>query len=211
MKHKTGKRDAELVLSYQSGDKTAWDALCEKYGPRLAKFFYNWKIRNPDDVQDLVQETLLAAMEGIDTIRKPESFNFFLFTIAKRKRLRWLKEQEKHELYEPSEDEFVETSVKSVPAHLEPDCIAINTEYQEIVRRLMKQLSQNQRMAILLSAKGTPQKEIAKTLDITISNVKVLVKRGREKLKTLLKAKYPDDYNDMVGSEVMQSLIGKQT
>ncbi len=150
-------------------------------------------------------------MEVIHTIRKPESFNFFLFTIADRKRLRWLKKQERRDLYEPSKDEFVETSVKSVPAHLEPDCIAINTEYLEIALRLMRQLSQNQRMAILLSAKGTPQKEIADMLDITTNNVKVLVKRGREKLKTLLKAKYPDDFTDMVGSEVMQSLIGKQT
>ena len=59
------KSDAELALSYQSGDKTAWDALCSKYGPRIAQY------------------TLLEAMEQIHKIRKPESFRGWLFAIAK--------------------------------------------------------------------------------------------------------------------------------
>lgn len=199
-----------LLRSYQSGDKTAWDALCLKYGPRLAQFFYNREIENPEDVQDLVQDTLLTAMEVIHKIRKPESFNFFLFTIANRKKARWFEEKEIHESYVPSEDEFTETVVESTPAYLEPEHIAIRTEYLTIVHRLMKQLSQNQRLALLLNAKGMKQKEIADTLGTTTNNVKVLVKRGREKLKALLKAKYPDDFADMIGIEVLQSLIGNK-
>jgi len=209
LKHKTGKRDAEFVRSYQSGDKTAWDALCGEYEPRLAKFFYSWKIENPEDIQDLVQDTLLAAMVVINSIRKPASFNSWLFTIADRKRLRWLKKMKRRESYESSANEFVETDVKSAPAHLEPEHVTINNEYLEIALCLMKHLSQNQRMSILLSAKGTSQKDIAETLGITINNVKVLVMRGREKLKVLIKAKYPDDFTYIVGSEVMQSLFGK--
>ncbi len=202
MRHKSGKRDAELVRSYQSGDKTAWDALCIEYEPRLAQFFYNRKIGNPEDVQDLAQDTLLIAMEVIHTIRNPERFNSWLFTIANRRRIKWLKERERRESYVPSEDEFMETAV----VDLGPDHIAVNNEYFEIVMGLMAQLSENQRMAILLSANGMKQKEIAKTLKTTTDNVKVLVNRGRKKLKALLKTKYPDD---MVGDEVMQSLLGE--
>ncbi len=202
MRHKSGKRDAELVRSYQSGDKTAWDALCIEYEPRLAQFFYNRKIGNREDVQDLAQDTLLIAMEVIHTIREPERFNSWLFTIANRRRIKWLKERERRESYEPSEDEFVETVV----VDLGPEHIAVNNEYFEIVMGLMAQLSENQRMAILLSANGMKQKEIAKTLKTTTDNVKVLVNRGRKKLKVLLKAKYPDD---MVDDEVMRSLLGK--
>ncbi|MDE0085135.1 MAG: RNA polymerase sigma factor [Candidatus Poribacteria bacterium] len=202
MRHKSGKRDAKLVRSYQSGQKTAWDALCIEYEPRLAQFFYNRKIGNPEDVQDLAQDTLLIAMEVIHTIRNPERFNSWLFTIANRRRIKWLKERERRESYEPSEDEFTETAVVG----LGPEHIAVNNEYFEIVMGLMAQLSENQRMAILLSANGMKQKEIAKTLKTTTDNVKVLVNRGRKKLKALLKTKYPDD---MVDDEIMRSLLGK--
>ncbi len=215
MKLKTVKRDAELVQSYQSGNKAAWDTLCSECGRRLAQFFYNGGIGNPEDVADLVQDTLLAAMENIRTIRKPERFNSWLFTIANRKKAGWFENQKKRESYEPaggvSEDEFVETDVKSASAYLEPERITIHNEYMEIVRRLMEQFPQTQKDAILLRATGMPYKEIAKQLKIKEGNVKVQLNRGRKELKALLKAKYPDDYTDMVGSEIIQSLLGKQT
>ena len=207
MKSKTSENDGELVRSYQSGDKTAWDILCLRYERRLAQFFYNRGINNPADVQDLVQDTLLEVMQQIDIIRKPESFRSWLFTIAKGQLARWFEAQEKREIYE---DMLMETDVKSERAYLEPENIVINNEHKEIVFHLIAQFPEKQREAILLSAEGTPYKEIAETLDTTTSNVKVLVKRGRDKLKTLLKAKYPDDFADIIGSEAMQSLLDEQ-
>lgn len=206
MQSNTSKSDAELVQSYQSGNTEAWNDLCIKYGPRLANFFRKRNIENLEDVQDPVQDTLLAAMEDIHKIEDPQSFNSWILTIAKRTWISWFKKQERHKSYLPSEDEFIETT----PVYLGPEYIAVNNEYLQIVMDLMKPLSKNQRMVILLSAIGLKQKEIAKTLGTTTNNVKVLVKRGREKLKTLLKAKYPDDYADIVGDESLQSLLGKQ-
>ncbi len=207
MQSNTGKSNAELVRSYQSGNKEAWNELCIEYGPRLANFFRNWQIENTADVQDLVQETLLAAMEGVHTIEDPQSFNSWILTIATRERISWLTKQEKRESYLPSEDEFIETT----PVYLGPEHIAVNNEYLQIVIDLMKQLSENQRMVILLSAIGMKQKEIAEQLNIKVGNVKVLLMRGKEKLIDRLKAKYPDDYADIVGDEGMQSLLGNKS
>ncbi|RKU16696.1 hypothetical protein C6501_05175 [Candidatus Poribacteria bacterium] len=201
-----GKSDAELVRSYQSGNTEAWNELCIEYGPRLAEFFRSWQSGNTADVQDLVQDTLLAAMEDIHKIEDPQSFNAWILTIATRKRISWFKEQEKRESYLPSEDEFMETT----PVYLGPEHIAVNNEYLQIVMDLMKQLSENQRMVILLSAIGMKQKEIAEQLNIKVGNVKVLLMRGKEKLIARLKAKYPDDYADIVDDEGIQSLLGKQ-
>lgn len=204
MKSKTSENDGELVRSYQSGDKTAWDILCLKYERRLAQFFYNRGINNPADVQDLVQDTLLEVMQQIDIIRKPESFRSWLFTIANGHVARWFAAQEKRGIYE---DMLMETDVKSERAYLEPENIVINNEHKEIVFHLIAQFPEKQKKAILLSAVGTPYQEIAETLDTTSSNVKVLVKRGRHKLKTLLKVKYPDDFAAIIGSEAMHSLL----
>lgn len=208
------KSDAELVLSFQSGDKTAWDALCSKYGPRIARFFYTRGIKNPEDVQDLVQGTLLEAMEQIHKIRKPESFRGWLFAIATGKMARWFAAQEKLNAYEPfdaeADDVLMDADVNYSSASPAPESIAINNEYTEIVLHLIAQLPQRQKEVIMLSAVGSPHKEIAETLNISVSNVKVLAKRGRDKLKTLLKAKYPDDFADIVGHDVMQSLLGEK-
>ena len=75
----------------------------------------------------------------------------------------------------------METDVESVPAY-EPEHIVINNEHRDIVLELVNQLSQKQKEALLLSADGAPYKEIADTMNISLSNVKVLVKRGRDRL-----------------------------
>ncbi len=150
-------------------------------------------------------------MEVIDTIQNPESFNAWLLTIANRKKARWFESQKKLNAYEPfdvdSDGVLMDTDINYSSAFLEPESIAINNEYTEIVLHLIAQLPQRQKEVILLSANGSPHKEIAETLNISISNVKVLAKRGRDKLKTLLKARYPDDFADIVGHDVMQSLL----
>ena len=49
--------------------------------------------RNPEDAKDLVQETTLAAFERFETLKSPQAFKSFLFTIASRihKRQNWRK------------------------------------------------------------------------------------------------------------------------
>ena len=42
------------------------------------------------------------------------------------------------------------------------------------------------------------QKEISETLNIKVGNVKVQLHRGRNELKVLLKAKYPDEFTDFL-------------
>lgn len=54
--------------------------LAEFYGPveRYVKFH----IGNPQDAEDIVQETMLAAYRGADRLRNPDSFRPWLFQIA---------------------------------------------------------------------------------------------------------------------------------
>ena len=200
MKPNTGKYDAKLVVAYQSGDKSAWETLYLKYRPKLTNYFRNRGIRKREDLQDLVQDTLLEAMEKARTIRKPESFNAWLFTIAKVKRAKWFKAQESSEFYVTSdgnfEDEWMETPVGYAPAYLEPERTAINEEYMETAIRLMEQFPQTQREGLLLRGTGMSYEKIAETLNIKVGNVKVQLSRGKKKLKALLAAKYPDDFTD---------------
>jgi RNA polymerase sigma-70 factor, ECF subfamily len=85
---------------------------------RTALFQYARAIaRDTEDVRDIVGETICAALEGIEEVKKEESFRFFLFKIARRKSWRLLMRKKlfipletKHEELRIDEDANAETS-----------------------------------------------------------------------------------------------------
>ncbi|MFZ6183709.1 RNA polymerase sigma factor [Nannocystis pusilla] len=71
--------DAELLLRWRDGDRDAGEALFERYFAALARFFRN---KVPHGVEDLVQQTFVACIEGMHRLRSAASFRSFLFAIA---------------------------------------------------------------------------------------------------------------------------------
>ena len=71
--------DAVLLGRWRAGDAAAGEALLDRHYARLARFFRN-KVSEP--VEDLVQQTLLACVEGRDRVRDPERFTSYLFGVA---------------------------------------------------------------------------------------------------------------------------------
>ena len=205
--------DAALVLSYRAGDKTAGNTLCLRYQRRLAQFFYNRGIRNREDVEDLVQDTLLQAMQKIRVLHKPESFNSWVFKIANGKKAQWFKAQKRRAVYEsvPEDfDELRETAGELTPTYYQPERIVSIEEQLEIVQLLIAQLPKKHRRVLLLSANGVPQKKIAEQLKIETNNVKVRLHRAREELKKQLVTRYPEMATELLSSETIQSLLEKK-
>lgn len=74
---------ADVVAAAQAGDQVALDDLVAQYLPLV----YNIVGRALDghlDVDDVVQETMLRAVGGLDGLRDPESFRSWLVAIAMR-------------------------------------------------------------------------------------------------------------------------------
>ncbi|MEZ4453822.1 MAG: sigma-70 family RNA polymerase sigma factor [Nannocystaceae bacterium] len=71
--------DEELLLRWRSGDRSAGEALFERYFEALARFFRN---KVSDGVEDLVQQTFVGCVEGVERLRSAASFRSFLFAIA---------------------------------------------------------------------------------------------------------------------------------
>lgn len=80
--------DAELVEDYLNGDESAWDVLCERYRNRLIGYFINKGV-NPDDSEDLVQDTLIEAIVKLSNLRNPDAFGGWLFSIAQGLMAKW--------------------------------------------------------------------------------------------------------------------------
>ena len=188
--------DGKLVEACQNGDKNAWNILCKRYTGKLFWFFVN-KTGNREDAQDLVQETLIEAMINLSTLQKPESFRGWLYTITSGILAKYFRDRYKRRIHEPIDDGVLKTRAPyATPTDQEPDNLVIAKEHLEIVQRLGKQLPKSEREVFLLKFADPemPQKEIAKTLRISVDAVKTRWRRGKQTLRKQLEAKYPGEF-----------------
>jgi RNA polymerase sigma-70 factor (ECF subfamily) len=76
--------DEELVERWRAGDNQAGDVLLRRHFVGLRSFFLS-RLHDEDIVKELVQQTLLAAVEGRDKFRGDGPFRAYLFGIARNK------------------------------------------------------------------------------------------------------------------------------
>ncbi|MEU4155867.1 sigma-70 family RNA polymerase sigma factor [Actinoplanes sp. NPDC026670] len=80
--------DAHLVISAQQGDSWAAEALLSRYLPLISNVIGRALGGHPD-TDDLVQETMLRALQGIKNLREPDSFRSWLVSVAIRQVKDW--------------------------------------------------------------------------------------------------------------------------
>jgi RNA polymerase sigma factor (sigma-70 family) len=73
--------DHQLVRRSRLGDRDAFAALVARHEPRAASAARRM-LRSREDVEDVVQETILSAYLGLDRLRDPERFGSWLVAIA---------------------------------------------------------------------------------------------------------------------------------
>ncbi|MBX7084184.1 MAG: sigma-70 family RNA polymerase sigma factor [Nannocystaceae bacterium] len=71
--------DLELLARWRGGDAASGNALFDRYFVAVRRFFRN---KVPGDVDDLIQKTFLACVEGRDRFRGDASFRRYLFGTA---------------------------------------------------------------------------------------------------------------------------------
>ncbi|MCX4241656.1 RNA polymerase sigma factor [Paraliomyxa miuraensis] len=86
--------DYALLAQWAQGNRRAGDRLLRRHVPSLRRFF---EVKAPEVADDLTQATLLACMESRERFRGDASFKSFLFGIARRRLLLYLRSQERQE------------------------------------------------------------------------------------------------------------------
>ncbi len=127
--------------------------------------------------KDLVSETILKAYEHFDTIREPNAFLSYLFTIATRTNRH---ERKRSAKWQPISELEIEAFADERNA---PDA---NADVAYLYAALAK-LNKKQREAIIMSEiTGLKLEEVAIIQSSSLSAVKSRVSRGRKKLAKLL-------------------------
>mgnify|MGYP001161521999 CR=1 FL=1 len=156
-------------------------ALLGPLQPNLERFAYAMA-RDREEARDIAGETILIAWERFESVRYPEAFLSFLFTVATRvHRKRRARSQRYSELTEEYAADLCDTSTP-------PDIAAdISTLHQAL-----QQLPEKQREAVtLFELIGFSMKEIQEIQGGTVIAVKVRISRGRKRLAELLGVRAP--------------------
>lgn len=164
---------ARLMAAAQDGDKAAANVLLSEVGVWLERYFR--RRLPPHQIDDLVQEVLIAFYTKRGTYDPSRPFLPWLAAIARYRWVDHLRKVYKHDGKELMEDDAVEDSEEEVVlARVSLD-------------RLFKQLPDKQAEVIeLVKISGLSVREAAEKTGQSESLVKVNIHRGLKKLATLV-------------------------
>lgn len=74
--------DELLVLKCRRGDSAAWREVVDRYQPRLF-YFIRRLVDQERDAWDVLQQTWLAAIDGIGDLKQPRALRTWLYRIAR--------------------------------------------------------------------------------------------------------------------------------
>jgi RNA polymerase sigma-70 factor (ECF subfamily) len=169
------------VAQARAGEPAAWDALFRRYQLPLYVFVFEL-VRDEQAGLDLVQESFIAAVRHIGTLREDGKFGSWLFGIAHQKCiLRWRKRTE-----------VLLDDIPETPDEFEdgPDEVLIRHEEETAFMTLVEQLPPPQRAALLLHfVEDFSIEEIAQITGTQPGTVKSRLHYAKKSLRKLLEAR----------------------
>jgi len=181
----TGRLDAReeslrnLLNRGLSGDASAYHAFLQELSAHLRAFLRKRLARLPDEVEDLVQESLLAIHNQRHTYDAGQPLTAWIHAIAKYKLVDHLRRRAKRDLLTDAlDDEFGFASAADSEA----------AEARRDLGKLLAKLPDRQRLPIVhMKLEGLSVAETARRTGMSESAVKVGVHRGLKALAELIR------------------------
>ena len=159
-----------LLVRGLAGDARAYHEFLRDLSAHLRAFLRRRLVHLPDDVEDLVQESLLAVHNKRHTYDPDQPLTAWVHAIAKYKLVDLLRRRATHDLLnDPLDDDLdVFSSADAEPAEARRD-----------LAKLLEQLPDRQRLPIIrVKLEGLSVVETARVTGMSESAVKVGVHRG---------------------------------
>jgi RNA polymerase sigma-70 factor, ECF subfamily len=171
------------VAQAKAGDADAWSALFKRY--QLPLYVYVFELVHDEQTSlDIVQETFIAAVKHIASLRDEEKFGGWLFGIAHQKCIQqWRKSARDKTLF----DEFGETQPEF---ENDPGELLIRDEQEAEFMKLVNQLPLPQCSVLLLHfVEDFSLEEIADITKTTLGTVKSRMHYAKKALRKLIEEK----------------------
>lgn len=174
-----------LLLSGLGGDARAYRDFLEALSAHLRAFLRRRLQRWPDEVEDLLQEALLAIHNQRHTYDADAPLTAWVHAIAKYKMIDWLRRREGREMLNEPLTEATEQA-----AELFSSADADAADARRDLDQLLAQLPEQQRAAIVhTKLEGLSVRETAELTGMSESAIKVAVHRGLKALAARMRGK----------------------
>jgi RNA polymerase sigma-70 factor (ECF subfamily) len=181
--------DALLMIQVSEGNTSLFDGLVQRNRNDLVGYLYRM-VDNHAVAEELAQETFLRAYKSRAGYRPTAKFTTWLYSIAIRLALNWLRDNRSRRHDEPLQG----VGREGVPRQLADgaplaDQIMMNGDTVRAVRRAIAQLPDRQRAVVVMHKyREMTYEQIASELCVTTQAVKSMLFRAHAKLRDLLRA-----------------------
>ena len=171
----------DLLVRGLGGDAAAYHTFLKELSTHLRAFFRRRMSGLPDDVEDLVQETLLAVHNQRHTYDPGQPLTAWVYAIAKYKLVDLLRRRAGRDLRNDPLDEELD-----VLAHNDAEAAAARLD----LAKLLLQLPARLRLPIVcMKLEGMSVVEAARATGMSESAVKVGVHRGLKALAAMIRTR----------------------
>ncbi|WP_171818412.1 sigma-70 family RNA polymerase sigma factor [Pyxidicoccus fallax] len=170
----------EWVRRAARGETSAYSELYRRTRPMVARLVAGFAPLDPDEVEDVIQETFVRAFKALPRLKEAGAFEAWLLSIARnRARTRLERKASTRRL----EDDVADPEPETVP-HI-PEALQLERDI-EVVRRLIAELPEGEekRTVQLFYIEGElSAREIAEKLGVGKSAVTMRLERFRSRIK----------------------------
>ena len=178
--------DVQLIHAVLSGDDSAFNILVEKYQKSVHALAWR-KIGDFHYAEEITQDTFLRAYQKLSTLRDPSRFLRWLYVIANRLCLNWLRKEKKHEkqLQSLEDTPMAEVAESAYERYVLEQRETEATEQRfEIVKKLLEKLPESERTVVTLHYLGEmTMTEISKFLGVSVEAIRLRLHRARKRLQ----------------------------
>lgn len=168
--------DFELLDAWAGGDKRAAKELIDRHFDAIFRFFRNKA--GADGVEDLVQDTFLACVQGRDRFRRDSSFRTFVFATARNILLYHYRKQRRAG---PPIDPEVISAVDLAPG---PSSVIAQRGEQRLMLEALRSLPIDYQIALeLYHWEGLTGPELAEALGLTEAALRSRLHRAKAELR----------------------------
>ena len=206
--------EADLIDRLRGGDEAAFVSLVNAYSASLRRLALAF-LPNDAVADEVVQETWLAVLTGIARFEGRSSVKTWIFKIlANRAKTRAIRERRTinfSELDDPFEPDqpavdparFLPASHPAWPGHwaspldswsASAEDAVVGRETMDVLQRELDRLPASQRAVVALrDVQGWPAAEVCEVLGLSEANQRVLLHRGRSRLRGVLENYFKDN------------------
>ncbi len=165
--------DEQIIAEIQQGNIPIFSELVKRYQQRLFSFLCRY-FRDPQDAEDVVQETFISLYKTVERVDTKRKFSTYLFAIAKNKAISLLRS--KKPMVNLAEIQEIES-----------DTEVYEEESKSEITKALSQLEEKYRQPLkLYFFADLSYLEISRKLKIPVNTVRTNLLRGKAKLKEIL-------------------------